>query len=78
MCVMKTSLKVHDFVLANGRPGIITEVHAKGKTVKVQLIGYYHIRTDFKITDTYPVKNLTEISQKHAWIVAPRFTGIDC
>mgnify|MGYP001019084039 CR=1 FL=1 len=75
---MKTTLKVHDFVLTpSGRPGYVTEVHAKGKTVKVELIGYYHIRTDVKLRDTYPVKKLTEITQKHAWIVAPKFPGHD-
>jgi hypothetical protein len=76
---MKTTLKVHNFVLTpSGRPGIVTEVHTKGKTAKVELIGYYHIRTEFKIRDTYPVKKLTEISQKHAWTVAPKFPDYDC
>ena len=76
---MKTSLKVNDFVLTpSGRSGIVTEVHAKVKTAKVKLIGYYHIRTEIKWIDTYPIKKLTEISQEHAWIVAPKFPGIDC
>ena len=76
---MKTTPKVRDFVLTpGGRPGYVTEVHAKGKTVKVELIGYYSNRTDFKLNDTYPVKKLTEITQKQAWIIAPRFPGIDC
>lgn len=76
--IMKTTLKVSDFVLVDGRAGIVTEVHTKSKTAKVELIGYYHIRTNFKIVDTYPVKKLTEITQKHAWIIAPKFIGIDC
>ncbi len=73
-------MKVNDFVLnPDGRPGYITEVHAKGKTAKVHLLGYYPIgTTGVKWTDVHPVKKLTLITRARCWEIAPKFPGIDC
>ncbi len=76
---MKSTLKVNDFVLLpSGHSAIVTEVHAKAKTAKVNVLGYFGIGCSIPKLTTFPAKKLTQITQDHAWKIAPKFPGIDC
>jgi hypothetical protein len=76
---MNSPLKVNDFVLIpSGHSAIVTEVHAKAKTVKVNVLGYFAIGDTVPMFPIFPAKKVTLITKDHAWKIAPRFPGIDC
>jgi formylmethanofuran:tetrahydromethanopterin formyltransferase len=53
-----------DFVLTpDGRPGYVIEMHAKGKSVKVNMIG--NCGKPYQVVEL--VKRLRSISQTEAW-----------
>jgi hypothetical protein len=57
-------MKMYDFVLTpDGRPGYITEVHAKAKSVKVVMIG--KCAKPYIVTEL--TKRVTPISRTEAW-----------
>jgi len=71
---MKSTLKVDDFVLLpSGHSAIVREV--LGTTVKITPLGNYNV---VPTQTTFPIKKLTQITQDHAWKIAPKFPGIDC
>lgn len=76
---MVVVMKIYDFVMTPlGYPGYIAEVHAKGKTAKVVLCGYYPFNNrSVNVIDTYPIKKLVPMTREAAWKIAPRFPGID-
>lgn len=61
-------MEIHDLVKdPSGRIGHVKEIHAGGKTIKVEFFhGDPSVNYLKEHTSTFPVKKLTKVSQKEA------------